>query len=131
VKIRQEAFDAIVAHAIEDLPNECCGLLIGTAEIVEEASRARNALGSRTAFKVNPADHFAAIRRARAGGLEIVGAYHSHPNGPTGLSPTDRIRLADPSMIHVIISLGGGARTVRAFQMVDGNFGPLELVPVP
>ena len=131
MKIRQQALDAIVAHAVVDLPNECCGLLIGTQEIVEEVARARNALGSRTAFKVNPADHFAAIRRARAAGLEIVGAYHSHPNGPSGLSPTDRVRLTDALMVHVIVSLAGGTRTVRAFQLVDGNLGPLELVPVP
>ena len=131
MKIRRQALDAIVAHALEDRPNECCGLLIGTTEMVEEATRARNALASRTKFKVNPADHFAAIRRARAAGLEIVGAYHSHPNGPSEPSATDRARLTDPSMVHVIVSLAGDRRTIRAFQLIDRNFSPLELVPVP
>jgi proteasome lid subunit RPN8/RPN11 len=131
VKIRQLALDKIVAHAVEDLPNECCGLLIGSAEIVEDVSRARNTKRSRTRFQVEPADHFAAIRRARAGGHEIVGAYHSHPSGPSGPSDTDRARLTDPSMFHVIVSLAHGTRTVRAFRLNDGNFSPLELVPVP
>ena len=31
MKIRKEILDQIVAHAVEDLPNECCGLLLGTA----------------------------------------------------------------------------------------------------
>jgi proteasome lid subunit RPN8/RPN11 len=131
VKIRQHVLDRIVAHAVADLPNECCGLLIGNAEIVEDAARARNMKRSRTRFQVEPADHFAAIRRARAAGLDVIGAYHSHPAGPSGPSETDRARLTDPAMFHVIISLAHGTRTVRAFRLVDGNFTPLELVPVP
>jgi proteasome lid subunit RPN8/RPN11 len=131
VKIRQHVLDRIVAHAVEDLPNECCGLLIGNAQIVEDAARARNTKRSRTRFQVEPADHFAAIRRARAAGLDVIGAYHSHPNGPSGPSETDRARLTDPAMFHVIISLAHGTRTVRAFRLSDGNFSPLELVPVP
>lgn len=131
MKIRKEILDQIVAHAVEELPNECCGLLIGTPDMVEDAARARNAKRSRTRFQVEPADHFAAIRRARAAGFEIVGAYHSHPSGPSGPSDTDRARLTDPSMFHVIVSLAHGTRTVRAFRLSDGNFSPLELVPVP
>jgi proteasome lid subunit RPN8/RPN11 len=131
VKIRQQVLDRIIAHAVEDLPNECCGLLIGSVDIVEDAARARNVKRSRTRFQVEPADHFAAIRRARAAGLEVIGAYHSHPSGPTGPSDTDRARLTDPAMFHVIISLAYGTRTVRAFRLADGNFIPLELVPVP
>ena len=131
MKIRKEILDQIVAHAVADLPNECCGLLLGTAEIIEDSARARNTKRSRTRFQVEPADHFAAIRRARAAGLQIVGAYHSHPNGPSGPSEIDRARLTDPSMFHVIVSLAHGTRTVRAFRLTDGNFSPLELVPVP
>ena len=131
MKIRKAVLDRIVAHAVEDLPNECCGLLIGTPDMVEDAARARNVKRSRTRFQVEPADHFAAIRRARAAGLEIIGAYHSHPSGPSGPSETDRARLTDPAMFHVIVSLAHGTRTVRAFRLTDGNFSPLELVPVP
>ena len=131
MKIRQEILDQIVAHAVEELPNECCGLLIGSPDIVEDAARARNTKRSRTRFQVEPADHFAAIRRARAAGREIIGAYHSHPSGPSGPSETDRARLTDPTMFHVIVSLAHGTRTVRAFRLADGNFSPLELVPVP
>jgi proteasome lid subunit RPN8/RPN11 len=123
--------DQIVAHAVEDLPNECCGLLIGTAEVVEDASRARNTKRSRTKFEIEPADHFAAVRRARSAGLQIIGAYHSHPHGPSGPSDTDRVRLTDPTMVQVIISLAHGTRTVRAFRLVDRNFSQVELVPVP
>lgn len=131
MKIRQAIFDQIVAHALDERPNECCGLLIGTAETIEDAVRARNIKRSATRFQVEPADHFAAIRRARSSGREVIGAYHSHPNGPSCPSETDRARLTDPSMFHVIVSLAHGTRTVRAFHIADGNFTPIELVPVP
>lgn len=131
MKIRQDVIARIVAHAVEDLPNECCGLLIGTADVVEDAARARNLKRSRTKFQVEPADHFAAIRKARAAGFQVIGAYHSHPNGPSGPSDTDRARLTDPSMFHIIVSLAHGTKTVRAFRLIDGNFSPLEIVPVP
>jgi len=131
VKIRQDAFDRIVAHAVEEKPNECCGLLIGTADIVHDVVKARNVKKSPTKFEVAPADHFAALRRARSSGFEVIGAYHSHPNGPSGPSETDRLRLNDPTMVHVIVSLAHGTRTVRAFRFREGNFSPLEFVPVP
>jgi proteasome lid subunit RPN8/RPN11 len=131
VKIRQDALDRIVAHAAEEKPNECCGLLIGDADTVHDVVRARNARRSPTKFEVAPADHFAAIRRARAAGFEVIGAYHSHPSGPSGPSETDRLRLNDPTMVHVIVSLAHGTRTVRAFRFNDGNFSQLEFVPVP
>lgn len=131
MKIRQSVFDQIVSHALDERPNECCGLLIGGADVIEDAVRARNVKRSATRFQVEPADHFAAIRRARAAGREVIGAYHSHPNGPSYPSETDRARLTDPSMFHVIISLAHGTRTVRAFRVAEGNFTPLELVPVP
>ena len=131
MRIRQDAFDRIVAHALEERPNECCGLLIGSADLVQDVVRARNVRKSATKFQVEPADHFAAIRRARTAGLEVVGAYHSHPNGPSGPSEIDRVRLNDPTMIHVIVSLAHGTRTVRAFRINDGNYSQLEFVPVP
>ena len=34
VTIRREALDRIVRHAAADLPNECCGLLIGSADAI-------------------------------------------------------------------------------------------------
>jgi proteasome lid subunit RPN8/RPN11 len=130
MKIRQDVLAALIAHAEKERPNECCGLLIGSDELIQEAVKARNAARSPKKFQVEPADHFAAIRRARATGLAIVGAYHSHPNGPSGPSETDRVKMSDPALIHLIVSLAGGTSTVRAFRWTEGNFSPLGLVTV-
>ena len=52
MKIRQQTLDRIVAHAVEDLPNECCGLLLGTTDIIEDAARARNTKRTRQGWSL-------------------------------------------------------------------------------
>jgi proteasome lid subunit RPN8/RPN11 len=91
IGIRPHALRAVGAHAAETWPQECCGLLIGTAGSIEAVYRACNVheeCGTR--YLVRPEDHFAAIRVARARALDVVGAYHSHPAGRPRPSATDR-----------------------------------------
>lgn len=119
--IRRSARDAMIAHARAQAPLECCGLLIGSAGAIEAAVPARNLRASDTAFLVDPADHFAAIRRARADGRAVVGAYHSHPRSPAIPSPSDVEQALDPAMIHVIVSLAEpDAPDLRAYR-IDGR----------
>lgn len=122
LQIRRSAREAIIAHARAQAPLECCGLLIGAAGAIEAAVPARNLRASETAFLIDPADHFAAIRRARAAGRAVVGAYHSHPRSPASPSPTDVEQALDPAMIHVIVSLAEPhAPDVRAYRIAGGT----------
>lgn len=118
-------------HARAAEPAECCGLLLGHNGRIEAAHAARNASDDPfRRFLVDPADHFAAIRQARAGGLAVIGAYHSHPVSAPVPSPTD-LREGDESLIHVIVRPGGGAggAIIRAWRLEAGNFSESRLVP--
>src|SRR5687767_2186444 len=79
----------MLEHAREEAPRECCGLLVGKPEYVMRSVRARNLDATATRYLIDPEDHFAAIRSARAEGLEVMGAYHSHPLSAPMPSPTD------------------------------------------
>ena len=103
--VRSDVYAAIVAHARRDAPRECCGLLIGSDLIVDEAWPARNLERSPTRFLIDPQDHFAAIHRARASGRAVRAAYHSHPAGPPRPSPADAAEINDPELLYVIVSL--------------------------
>lgn len=128
VGIRAAARAAIVAHAVEAAPRECCGLLIGADGVVEEAARARNVRDGHTTYQVDPADHFAAIRRARSQGRAVVGAYHSHPRSPAVPSVTDLDEAHDPAFLHVIVSLAQpGGPDVRAYRLQAGRYGAVPL----
>ena len=129
--ITQSVADGIIAHALDEQPNECCGLLIGTADGACEVRRARNLRASPTAFEIDPADHIAAIRSARATGTAVLGAYHSHPRTAGIPSPRDLREATYPDYVYLIVSLAGPAPRITAFRIEDGNFEELPLVIVP
>jgi len=129
MRIRRAVLDEIVAHARADAPLECCGLLLGAGEEIEETCPAANLRGSPVAFLVDPADHFAAIRRARARGRTVIGAYHSHPRAPAVPSPTDIAEANDPAWLHVIVSLEAPEPDVRAYRISDGRVDAVPLIP--
>lgn len=131
LRIRRSALDDVIAHARAEVPNECCGLLLGDRESIDRVMRARNVRQSPTQYEVDPADHFAAIRLARATGQLVLGAYHSHPRGPLRPSSTDAAELNDPTLIHLIVSLATEPPAAAAFRWDAGNFASVDLVPVP
>lgn len=133
VEVRRAALDAIARHAEEERPNECCGLLVGTPRRIDYARRARNLHASPTRYQVDPADHFAAIRAARADGLAVVGAYHSHPASPPVPSATDLAEALYPEFLYLIVSPPDRERPVaeiRGYRLLDGRFVEVRIVPV-
>jgi proteasome lid subunit RPN8/RPN11 len=129
LRISRDVLDRVIAHARAEAPDECCGLLLGTGDRLHEAVPAHNVRRSPTRFQIDPADHFAAIRRARVTAQTVIGAYHSHPRGPSVPSPTDAAELHDTSLIHVIVSLAEDPPPVSAFRWTEGNFATVDLVP--
>jgi proteasome lid subunit RPN8/RPN11 len=118
----------MLAHAREEAPRECCGLLVGKGESVARSVRARNLDRAATRYHIDPEDHFAAIRAARVEGLEVVGAYHSHPSSAPVPSPTDVAEAnSGPDFLYVIVSLIN--EEVRAYRIDAGIFVPLALSP--
>jgi [CysO sulfur-carrier protein]-S-L-cysteine hydrolase len=131
LQIRRAAVDAVIAHAREEAPLECCGLLIGVPGLVEEALRTRNVRQSATTYLVNPADHFAAIRRARTERRTILGAYHSHPRTSAVPSPSDLREALYGDFLYVIVSLADPrAADLRAYRLDAGSFVPARLETV-
>ena len=126
VRIPASAITAILTHAARDVPNEACGLLVGTGHTVGRVVSTANGDASATRYAIPAEAHFAAIRDARRDGLDVVGAYHSHPRGPAVPSPTDAA-AAFAGFVFVIAGLAPEPH-VRAWHLVDGNFVELRLV---
>jgi [CysO sulfur-carrier protein]-S-L-cysteine hydrolase len=121
--------EALIAHAQREAPNECCGLLIGRGQTVSDAHPARNTVASHTRFQINPADHFVAIRKARAAGLEVIGAYHSHPASAALPSARDLAEASEGAPVMVIVSLEApGQPVVRGFVLEPGGSKEIRLV---
>jgi proteasome lid subunit RPN8/RPN11 len=117
-RVSRVALDAIVTHAREAAPAECCGVLLGTGEAVVEAVRTRNvAVEPCARFVVDPKDHIDARRAARTRGLEVVGFYHSHPRSPAAPSETDRAEATYPEQLALIVSLVAEPPEVGLFRL--------------
>jgi [CysO sulfur-carrier protein]-S-L-cysteine hydrolase len=130
VKIRADALAALVEHARQEAPLECCGLLIGRDDVVDECIRTRNIRSSDVTYRVEPADHFAAVKRVRREGRTILGAYHSHPRTPAVPSPTDLAEAHYDDFLYVIVSLSADCPDVRGYRLDRGDFVAVPLIAV-
>lgn len=123
--------DAVVAHAREAAPAECCGLLLGTGNMVVAASPTRNiAADPSRRFEIDPQDHIDVRRDARGRGLAVLGFYHSHPRSPALPSPTDLAAASYPDHLYLIVSLASPTPDVGLFRLEDGNFRATSFVTV-
>ena len=121
----------IEREARDGFPRECCGLLEGVTDgetiSVTALHPARNLSADSDRFEIDPSDHFAAIRTARANGTEIVGCYHSHPNGSAKPSARDAEGAWDEGFVWLIAAVSGGAASVRGFSRNADGWQPVEL----
>jgi proteasome lid subunit RPN8/RPN11 len=119
--------DAIQAAARAAVPWECCGLLEGMRHglgwQVTAWHPARNLADAPDRFAIDPADHFAAARAARAHGAAIIGCCHSHPGGRAEPSAID---LAGAGAEDFLWLITAGGRLV-AFVYRKGRFEALDL----
>lgn len=125
--VTSAVLETILADAVEALPEECCGVLLGAR--LEESWRVERALPARNVaaeperhFEIDPSVLIAAHRAARAGGAQIVGYYHSHPTGHAEPSATDRAMAAHDERIWAIVAGG----EVRFWLDAANLFEPLS-----
>jgi proteasome lid subunit RPN8/RPN11 len=125
MRIPRSLIAEIVAHARDDAPNECCGLMGGRDGNFTSVHRGENAFASPMRFEIgNPVPLVRAIEDA---GEEVLGLYHSHPRSEAYPSQTDvnlaqgvNVFFADP--LWFICSLESPDEpVVRAFSIRDGD----------
>jgi proteasome lid subunit RPN8/RPN11 len=121
---------AILAHAENSLPDECCGLIATEEGAVRFAYPLTNANPSPATFTVDPLEHFGAMRHAESQGWEISGVFHSHPDGEATPSPTDVAMAWDPDWIHLIVGRGGLGE-IEPVGLWWVSKGPHELAQPP
>ena len=113
IRIDPVPWKAMLAHATETYPNECCGAMLGVTDgdqkTVREALRLDNAFaGAQDArYELRPEDLLAADSAARARGMDLIGIYHSHPDCDAYFSKTD-LENSCPWYSFVVLSVQKG-----------------------
>ena len=127
--IAPELLDEIVAHAREEAPNECCGMVSGSDGRASRVYTARNAEASPLRYTIHPQDQIRIMSEIDDRGEELAAIYHSHTKTPAEPSQTD-INLAQnwPDPVYLICSLADPqAPNLRGFAIRDGRVEEVEL----
>jgi proteasome lid subunit RPN8/RPN11 len=131
MKISQALVDEIVAHAREDLPNECCGMVGGVDGEARQVIRVENAAASPLRYEMEPKAQYDAYRALEDAGEELLAIYHSHTKSAAYPSQTDvNQAVAWPDQVYVIVSLADAeAPDVRGYLLKDLKVAdaPLEI----
>ena len=118
--LRRSHWQAIRRHVSRRLPLEACGLLAGKNERVEMVIGVPNAERSPVRFQMEPRAQWRAFQRMEAAGLDLVGIYHSHPNGPDRPSETDIAEAMYP-VAQIILYRVEGRWRAHGFQIEGGK----------
>ncbi len=86
-------------------PNECCGLIFGSGSMIERLELTDNiAANPQCNFEIEPSVLIQNMKAARSGATQIMGYFHSHPNGLAMPSPRDAAQAAPDGRIWLIIT---------------------------
>jgi proteasome lid subunit RPN8/RPN11 len=132
MRIAQSLIDEMVAHAREDLPNECCGMVGGKGDVATSVYRAENEFASPLRFGVASGDLFRITQTEMPDrDEELVAIYHSHTATPAFPSQTD-VNMAEkswPDAVWIIVSLENPDEPdVKGYWLKDLEIADAELV---
>jgi proteasome lid subunit RPN8/RPN11 len=132
LRLTRAIYMEMVAHCLAGLPDEACGLLVGSYGGDEAAYLfpTPNAAASAMVYEIDPADILRVDQAARALGADIMGVFHSHTHSDAYPSPTDVAQASDPGWHYVLVSLRDTHPVVRSYAIVDGQITE-EPVEVP
>jgi proteasome lid subunit RPN8/RPN11 len=130
MRIAQSLIDEMVAHAREDLPNECCGMVGGADGEAGAVIRVENAAASPLRFEMDPQGQYNALKAFEDDGEELLAIYHSHTKSAAYPSQTDVNQAVNwPDAIYLIVSLEDeDAPDVKGYWLKDLKIADAELV---
>ncbi len=128
IQIQSDAGDVMTHDALQAYPHECCGFMFGREDVsggrlIVTAMPVFNssAENKQRRFVIAPMDYMKAEQFAAEHELDLLGAYHSHPDHPAEPSEHDRV-AAQPWFSYLIISVvRGEVKDVRSWRLNDSS----------
>ena len=125
LRLPDQIRQAILGHASNCAPDECCGLLASDSDgAVRFAYPLTNVNPSPVTYTIDPDEHFGALGHAETMGWKIIGVFHSHPHGPAEPSLMDVQGALDPEWVYLI----AGEDEVRGFRIRKRNISEIGLI---
>ena len=127
-------YDAIVAHAKRDHPDEACGVVAGPegSDRPERFVAMTNAAGSPTFYEFDSMELFQLYKEMDANDEVPVVVYHSHTATEAYPSRTDISYASEPEAHYVLISTRDAQEhELRSYRILDRvvTEEPVKIVP--
>ena len=120
--------DELVAHALEEAPNECVGMISARDGEAVEVHRARNKAASPLRYEIDGMEQYRLQTAIEDAGLDLGAIYHSHTRSDPYPSQTDVNLAFYPDSLYVIVGVKDRERPeVRAYAIVDEQISEAEL----
>lgn len=97
-------YEAIVAHARHDHPDEACGVVAGRDGVATRHIPMANAERSPTFYRFDSREQLRVWRELEEAGEEPLVIYHSHTATQAYPSRTDRQYASEPGAHYVLVS---------------------------
>jgi proteasome lid subunit RPN8/RPN11 len=136
--ISYELLEQIVAHAREEVPNECCGVVavpmssLGQRLRAMAVRRGRNIFASPKRFQIHSDDVYRATVDFEEAGWEIGAIYHSHTHTAPYPSQTDiNNSVRWPNVEWIIVGLSDPDNPeIRSYLIDKGEVREVEIAQV-
>jgi proteasome lid subunit RPN8/RPN11 len=80
IRIPESIYGRMIKHAQKEKPLECCGLLGGKDQTVQEIFETQNVARSPILFSMDPKEELMVFEEMENQSMEIIAIYHSHPH---------------------------------------------------
>ena len=127
LRLEQATYDAIVAHAKRDHPDEACGIVAGAegSDLPTRHVPMINAAGSPTFYEFDSTELLTLYKDMWARDEEPVVVYHSHTATEAYPSRTDIGLANEPGAHYVLVSTAEhgnseGPVEFRSYRIIDG-----------
>jgi [CysO sulfur-carrier protein]-S-L-cysteine hydrolase len=127
LRISRQLLDDVIAHAREDAPNECCGMIASSDGEAVAVHRARNTAASPFRYEMDGMEQYRIQTEIEDAGLQLGAIYHSHTRSAPEPSQTDINLAFYPEALYVIVGLKSSQPDVRAWRIVDGQVSEAAL----
>ena len=128
MRIPRALYDELIAHALEEAPNECVGMIAAHEGEAVEVHRARNAAASPLRYEIDGMEQYRLQTAIEDAGLDLGAIYHSHTRSDPYPSQTDVNLAFYPDSLYLIVGVKDrGAPDVRAYTIVDERIAEAEL----
>src|SRR5579884_551079 len=127
MRMARHLYDEMVAHAVEEAPNECCGMIASRDGEAVEVHRAVNKAASPLRYEIDGGEQYRIQMAIDDAGHDLGAIYHSHTRSAPYPSQTDINLAFYPEALYVIVGLAGEEPEVRAYEIRDGHVTEAEI----